>query len=874
MSLPDYNKKRRFDSTPEPQGKRTATNAGQLQFVIQKHDASHLHYDFRLELDGALKSWAVPKGLSLSNSVKRLAMMVEDHPFDYKDFEGIIPEGNYGAGTVIVWDRGTYEPVGLVTEDKKEQEKYIRYKLHRGELKFRLYGEKLHGEFVLVRGKDSDQENAWFIYKVKDEFSADVDITREDHSVLSGLTIKEVAQNPSFEWQSNKKAKNKTKRPTSKKEHFPEPVKNFIKQGKKSPMISTPKPMLATLDQQPFDDAGWLFEIKWDGYRAIASVSNGETELSSRNNISLKKFYPVVTELSRLNINAVLDGEIVALDDDGHASFQMLQQWTREEKGTLRYMVFDILWYEGYDLTDLPLTERKKILEYILPENTIIKYCDHVKEKGIDFYNLSIKWGIEGIIAKKADSNYMQGRRSKNWLKLKNVNILEAVIAGFTKGRNSRKYFGALILAQYEGDQLKYIGHTGSGMDEETVKQVYEKLKPLITDQHPFATKPKTNMPATWVKPKLVCEVKYQERTVDGILRIPIFLALREDKKAEDLKQEAAHLTQLKKPLNKSHKKETLHKDTDLLIPTGKRQCSILINNKELKFTNLDKLYWKNEGISKRDVLNYYYDVMPYMLAYMRDRPQSLNRHPNGTEGKSFYQKDVKGKVADWLTTYRYISESAGDEKDFLVCTDEASLMYIANLGCIEMNPWHSRIQTPDFPDWCVIDLDPDDISFDKVIETARVVKQVLDSVKVKSFCKTSGSTGLHIYIPLGAKYTYEQSKMFAEIIANIVHHELPDFTSVERSPAKRRGMIYLDYLQNRNIQTIAAPYSLRPKPGATASAPLHWTEVKKGLSIDKFNIHNMRQRIKSEGDLFAGVIGDGIALDFVLEKLFETDSY
>ena len=589
----------------------------------------------------------------------------------------------------------------------------------------------------------------------------------------------------------------------------------------------------------------------------------------SRKNISLKKFYPVAEALEQLKINAVLDGEIVVLNDEGQASFQMLQQWTKEEKGTIQYMVFDLLWYEGYNLTELPLIERKKILSSVLHQNEVIKYCDHITGKGKDFYNLSVQLGIEGVIAKKGDSIYTQGKRSKAWLKLKNNNILEAVIAGFTKGRNSRKYFGALILGQYENNELKYIGHTGSGMDEQTVKNVYEKLKPLITDHCAFKTKPKTNMPATWVRPELVCEVKFQERTKDGILRIPIFQGLREDKRTNDLKQEAQFMEQNKKAVRKN-KQQSEKKNTTPFIPQEKKQLTVFINKKELQFTNLDKLYWKDEGISKRDMLNYYYDVMPYILVYMRNRPQSLNRHPNGIDGKSFYQKNVRGKVADWLTTYNYVSESDGEEKDFLVCTDEASLMYIANLGCIEMNPWHSRIQSPDHPDWCVIDLDPDDIAFNKVIETAQVVKHVLDAVNVKSYCKTSGSTGLHIYIPLGAKYTYEQSKVFAEIIVNMVHREIPEFTSIERSPSKRRGMIYLDYLQNRSIQTIAAPYSLRPKPGATASAPLHWREVKKGLTIKKFTIHNMRERIKSEGDLFAGLMDNGIELDAVLEKLFQ----
>jgi len=863
MSLPDYNRKRRFNQTPEPEGKLAARDAAELQFVIQKHQASHLHYDFRLELDGALKSWAVPKGLSLNPAVKRLAMMVEDHPFDYKDFEGIIPDGNYGAGTVIIWDAGTYEPVGIESGDPEEIRKYIRYKLHKGELKFRLHGEKLQGEFVILKNRNAEQDNAWLIYKVKDEFSSREDVTRQDRSVISGRTLEEVAESSDAIWESNRKSS----RTGAKKKRPSIPGLELAKKLAQPPALS---PMLATLHDEPFDSPDWIFEIKWDGYRALATLQDGKATLTSRKNISLNKFYPVQQALQQLGLNAVLDGEIIVLDDEGTASFGMLQSWVKEEKGLLCYQVFDLLWYEGYDLTGLPLMQRKKILEQILPVNDVIRYCDHINAHGNDFYNLTVKWGIEGIIAKKADSTYASGVRSKSWLKIKNVHRMEAVIAGFTAGRRSRKYFGALVLGKYEQGKLQYIGHTGSGMDDKTIRSLYEQLKPLTTKECPFEKEPKTNMPATWVRPELVCEIKYQEITKDGILRIPIFLGLRKDKSPAELQQEAVHLEKLAAEPKVSAQQKKKAAPGGLLIPDKKKELTILINNRELQLTNLEKLYWPDEKISKRDMLNYYHQVTPYMLAYMKDRPQSLNRHPNGIHGKSFYQKDVGGKVAGWLTTHEYISDNDGSKKDFLVCTDEASLLYIANLGCIEMNPWHSRTDKPGHPDWCVIDLDPDDTPFEKVIQTALVVKEVLDSVGVKSYCKTSGSTGLHIYVPLGARYTYDQSRMFAELIANMVHHELPKFTSVERSPAKRRGLIYIDYLQNRSIQTIAAPYSLRPKPGATASAPLDWSEVKKGLSIGKFHIHNMNDRIRDVGDLFAGVIGPGIELGTVLEKLLQ----
>jgi bifunctional non-homologous end joining protein LigD len=696
--------------------------------------------------------------------------------------------------------------------------------------------------------------------KLNDEYASETDVTVLDRSVVSGQTIEEVAATSRNEWESNRK-----KKAGSAKNRLPQTADLQLQRGRKTPMPRSVSPMLATLAKEPFNHPDWLFEIKWDGYRAIAILDKKEkAELASRKGISLNKYSSLTDELKRLKINAVLDGEIVVLDDSGHSNFQMLQSWAKDGKGFLCFMVFDLLWYEGYDLTSLALIDRKKILEQVLPASNLVKYCDHVVQNGKDFYNLSVRMGIEGVIAKEIYSAYAPGVRSKSWLKWKNVQMMGAVITGFTEGRNSRKYFGALVLGSYKNGVLEYIGHTGSGMDENTVAAIHKKLQPLVTDKMPFKKKPKTNMPVTWVQPKLVCEVKYQEITADGILRIPIFQGLRADKSVPEIKEETAFVEKIAKK-NNSRKKAAPQAQ---LIPPDQKQAKIILNRKELVFTNLDKLYWPEEGISKRDMLNYYHDVLPYMLPYMRDRPQSLNRHPNGIKGKSFYQKNVKDKVAGWIETYHYTSENDGAEKEYLVCTDEASLMYIANLGCIEMNPWHSRTQSPDQPDWCIIDLDPNGVPFPKVIETAKVVKEILDGAGVTGYCKTSGSTGLHIFIPLGAQYSYEQSKVFAELIAGMVHHELPKITSVERSPSKRKGLIYVDFLQNRSTQTLAAPYSLRPKPGATASAPLHWTEVKKGLSIGKFHIGNMKDRLRAEGDLFGGVLGKGIDMAKALDRL------
>src|SRR4030095_10021401 len=559
------------------------------------------------------------------------------------------------------------------------------------------------------------------------------------------------------------------------------------------------------------------------------------------------------------------DGEVVALDESGLSRFQYLQNWQKDQQGELVYYVFDLLWIDGYDITHLPLVERKKILQQILPAGDVIRFSDHVEENGKQFFELAKKQGLEGIIAKNKSSTYDFNLRSRNWLKIKAAARQEAVICGFTAPRASRQYFGALILGVYENDELVYAGHTGSGFTEKSLKETWDKVKQLITGKCPFKKKPKTNMPATWVKPKLVCEIKFQEWTQDHIMRVPIFMGLRTDKKPTEVKKEKVMKTKTVKKKNHPAKKETTSATTDSKIPSKKpapkksveknrkagawlspeeNEKMVEVNGKSLKLTNLDKLYWKKENYSKRDLLNYYHGIAPYMLPYMKNRPQSLNRHPNGINGMSFFQKNVQGKVPDWVETFAEYSESTDETVHYFVCTDEAGLIYLANLGCIEMNPWHSTTIKPDKPDYSLIDLDPHEIGFDKVIETAQAVKRVLDELKIPAWCKTSGASGLHICIPLGAKYSYDQSRQLAELIANLVYHEIPTITSVERSPSKRRKKVYLDYLQNSKGQTVACVYSARPKPGATVSTPLFWEEVKKGLSPSNFTIKNLFGRL------------------------------
>jgi bifunctional non-homologous end joining protein LigD len=543
MSLSLYKQKRSFNKTPEPEGGRSASK-NELVFVVQKHDASRLHYDFRLEMEGVLKSWAVPKGPSLDPNDKRLAMMVEDHPFDYRTFEGIIPKGNYGAGTVMVWDEGTYEPLHDPSPNKKQNEKKLLQELHAGSLKFVMHGKKLKGEFALVKIKNSE-ENAWLLIKHRDKYATTEDITKKDKSVVSKRSLEQIEKAGDRIWKSNRSSSNgkstaKTSAKKSEKKNIRpeenEQISELLKKGKKAPFPRDVRPMLASLADEPFDDPEWVFEIKWDGYRGISYLNKGKVDIQSRKNLSFtQKFSAVAEALKEWDIDAVIDGEIVAMNDDGIASFQRLQNYANNGTAAhLEYHVFDILWLNGKDLTCLPLIERKFILQNIIPADSgIVRYSDHIEENGKDFFRLATAKGLEGIMAKKADSTYTTNFRTRQWLKLKNNKILEAIICGFTEGRKSRKYFGAVILGKYEGDKLIYIGHSGTGFTDKSLKELDKKLQPLVTDKIPFDKKPKTNMPVTWVQPKLVCEVKYGEITDEGILRHPVFMGLREDKEAK-----------------------------------------------------------------------------------------------------------------------------------------------------------------------------------------------------------------------------------------------------------------------------------------------------------------------------------------------------
>ncbi|OIV41135.1 DNA ligase D [Flavobacterium johnsoniae] len=863
MSLSKYNEKRDFKQTREPKGK-VEKSASELIFVVQKHAASHLHYDFRLEMDGVLKSWAVPKGPSMDPEVKRLAMMVEDHPYSYKDFEGTIPAGNYGAGNVIVWDNGTY------TSDERttSAEKQLLTDLKKGRLSFILKGKKLKGEFSLVKlhGK---QENAWLLIKKQDKYASDIDILEKNKSVISKRSLEEMEKKSA---KMITEQEEKTTEKTIKKKPAAKTIKaEFI------------KPMLANTTEKPFDDEEWIFENKYDGYRTIAVVNADKIELFSRNKISFDtSFKPIADELKKIDHTVVLDGEVVVENEAGKADFQMLQNYLKTGIGNLKYYVFDLLNLDGNPVTELSLLDRKELLKILFNKYQFsnIFYSEHTIGNGIAQFEQAQKNKSEGIIAKKAESSYAVAGRSSNWLKIKISNEEEAIIIGITEPKNSRKYFGAILLGQYSGKRLQYIGKCGTGFTEAVLKELYSKLKPLFTDQSPLNEKVPLRDKIQWVKPKLVCQVKYSEWTEDNNLRHPVYLGLRIDKKADEVVFNGND--KKNDPNNDRDNENENTKDINLnpikmgdLKNKTENDYDLKVGKTTLHLTNQNKIYFPKDGITKGDIIQYYNEAATLMLPYLKDRPESMNRFPNGIDSPSFYQKDIDvDKTPKWLKTKKIFSESNDADVNYLVCNDKETLLYMANLGCIEINPWNSTIKSISNPDWLVIDLDPaKEDDFKIVVETALVVKEVMDELETECLCKTSGATGLHIYIPLGAQYDYDSIKILAELIAKEVHTRLPKTTSIERSIKKRKNKLYIDFLQNRRGQTLAAPYSVRPKPGATVSTPLEWSEVNEKLHPSQFTIKNVLQRFEKKGDLWKPVLSKGANIKKIIKKLEEKQS-
>ena len=634
-----------------------------------------------------------------------------------------------------------------------------------------------------------------------------------------------------------------------------------------SPIPKTISPMLATLVDAPFNRKNWLFEIKWDGIRIIAFVNKNNVRLITRNKKNYSSiFSPIVEDLKSLQLKAILDGEMVVVDKNGVSHFQLLQQYQknfllRKKNEKLIYYVFDLLWLDGRDLRNLPLSQRKQLLASILPKKgNQIQISEHINTKGKEFFKAASAHHIEGIMGKDGESLYQEGKRLGSWVKIKTHMQQEAIICGYTAPRGSRKFIGALILGAYENGKLQYIGHTGGKLSEDARSKLKTRLDRIAKTHSPFTQPIKTNAPATWVKPQIVCEVAFMEWTADHHMRQPIFLGLRSDKSFTSVKREyplkANTIAKRALPKRSSTKPSTpmvISKrpvDTNLEIKTLENKTpetkTIVINKHTLPLTHLTKIYWPKEKYTKNDLIEYYQSVAKFILPYLKDRPQVLHRHPNGIASDSFYQKNFEAKIP-WLKTKKISSEN--ESINYLIGADAATLIYMVNLGCIEINPWISQIQHLDKPDYCVLDLDPVGIDFTAVIQVAQTIHQLLNKIGAENYCKTSGATGLHVYIPLGAKYTYEQSRNFAYLIATMINHQLPDITSIKRPPSQRQGKVYLDYLQNRHGQTLVAPYSVRPLPQAPVSTPLLWKEVTKKLRPEQFTIKNIPARLKNAGD-------------------------
>ncbi len=820
MSLAEYLSKRSAKKTPEPKG-GIPSNGG-LRFVVQKHQAGRLHFDFRIELDGVLKSWAIPKGPSLDPSQRRLAVMVEDHPIDYRTFEGTIPEGAYGAGTVMVWDQGNYSDYGAEPGSRNSIEDRLRDGLEKGELKIFLNGKKLRGAFALVRIKGWRGGDNWLLIKKRDEFASHEDPLANDMSVLSGRSFDEI-----------KAAGDEvTARPD---------LKLSGARIKKQPRFL--EPMLATLADDPFDDPEWISEIKWDGYRVMAFVEGGEVGLRSRNNKDLTSLYePVSEELAHLRIDCVLDGEVVVINSEGVSDFSAIQNYQRTGAGNLRYFVFDLPFADGYDLTNLPLLRRKEALQQIVKGLELVRLSDHVVGQAKELFQEAKDRNLEGIISKKSSSRYHPGKRTRSWLKFKTHERQEVVIGGFTEPRGGRKKLGALVAGVYEDGRLTYIGHVGGGLSNQQLEDLHNRLHPLERDSSPFSGTFKTNAPVHWVEPKLLCEVQFSAWTEDGLMRQPSFVGMRDDKDPREVVRE-------------------LHRS----MSDEKREP---VRRSRVHFSNLDTVYWPHEGYTKGDLIGYYDSVSELIVPYLRHRPISLNRQPNGIDGPGFYQKNIENPP-DWAKTVSIHSESGDRDINWLVCENRDTLLYMANLGCIEINPWLSRVSNLQRPDYCLIDIDAKSCRFDVVITVALELKGLLDELGLLGYPKTSGRTGMHVCIPLNAKYTYEQSRSFAELISQVIQQRLPKLTSIERDPSKRRNKVYLDYLQNCRGQTMAAPYCVRPVPGATVSTPISWDEVDSSLKPNLFTLKTALKRFDSVGDLWRPVHGKGIDMMAAL-KIFD----
>jgi bifunctional non-homologous end joining protein LigD len=743
---------------------------------VQRHDATRLHYDFRLEMDGALASWAVPKGVPMEPGQQHLAVHVEDHPLDYATFEGEIPKGNYGAGTVEIWDNGTYE----LLERKRN-----------GGLTVRLHGKKLDGVWSLVPAHLSGDEKNWLILRKREEQAA------------------------------------APKRPT----------KRYA-------------PMLATLERTVPKGDDWVYEVKWDGYRAIVYVHGGDVALVSRNGNDLtQRFESVAKAIGKAvrTPNAVLDGEVCALDEGGRATFSAMQQGLAGTRYI--FVAFDLLEVDGEPIIDEELTERRRRLIKLIDKRQKVVQVSEPFDDGEALYRAAVEQRFEGIVAKRARSPYQPGRRSRDWLKIKTHGNEEFVIGGYTKGEGRRaNSFGSLLLGEYDDDRtLRYVGNVGTGFSEREIERLLRLLRPLETATPPFDPVPKPPRvrkgDIRWVEPRLVAQIEFVERTHDNRLRAPSYQGLREDKAPEEVHAEEPFPTELRK------------------------------GNRVLKLSNLDKLFFPVERITKGDLLAYYRAVAPVLVPHLKDRPFTMVRLPDGIEGKRFFQKDAPSHMPEWIPRYRALvstRESPRRRKwvEFPLVNDELALLWMVNMGCVDMNAWYSRIDKPERPDFVLFDLDPSpDVGFRETVQVALLVKSALDALGLVGFPKTSSADGMHVLVPVERRHTYADTRRFAEIVAGAIARSNRGLATTEWTKSKRRGVL-IDANQNGEGKTIASVYSVRPRRGAPVSTPLRWEEVTEDLDPLSFTMDSVRRRIEEHGDLFEGVLTTKQRLNDALKSL------
>ncbi len=821
--LESYRAKRALEQTPEPPG-GAAPVAGR-RYVMHKHAASHMHWDLRLEFDGVLMSWAVPKGASFDQADKRLAVHVEDHPIEYGEFEGIIPEGNYGAGAVIIWDKGSWIPVEDPTEG-----------FRKGKLLFELRGYKLRGNWTLVKIKKSERD--WLLIKERDGWLTPGGRELSEASVRSGLTVEELRDGVT---------------PADRVREWLAPHAMPVAPA----TLDRVEAMLAETAEEPFTRDGWLFELKLDGYRILASKEGDEVRLTTRSGRDASASFPEIAAAVRglPYRRFLLDGEVVAADAEGRPSFQRLQQRARflrpaeigraSMENPVSYHAFDLLAFEESDLRDLPVLDRKAALRRFLPPVGPIPYLDHFEREGEALFAEVRRMGLEGIVAKQADSRYRAGR-SPSWLKIRSDRTEDFVVVGHTAPKGSRAGFGALHVADYLAGELTYAGRVGSGFDEATLNEVMAQLEPLRRETPACAGPVPDDRTATWVAPELVCEVRFKEWTDEPLLRQPVFLRLRDDKPPAECVRADRTLAEV-----------AVSTEPERSVPP------------EVRFSNLDKVFWREEGYTKGALVEYYRAIAPWLLPWLRDRPVVLTRYPDGIEGKSFFQKDAPKFIPEWLRTERMWSEHARRDIDYFVCDDLPSLLYLANMATIPLHVWASRIAALDRPDWCVLDLDPKGAPLTQVVEVALAVRALCLEIGLPSYVKTTGSSGLHVLLPLAGLFSYDQSRSFGELLSRVIVAEHREIATITRTIERRDGKVYLDFVQNGHGRLLVSPYSVRPLPAAPVSMPLTWDEVSHALDLRDYTMINAPVRMAAlAGDPCLAVLGDRPDLISVLEKL------